>query len=408
MAAGESARTKARQLRATAEERQVQADNLRSWADKWDAGAVGEERVAAALAACTRPMRVLHDRLVDPSRSKANFDHLVVCTAGIFLIDAKNWSGSVTGEGQSLWCTAARTARRSNKDDVLRKVYDDAQTVAEVAGRRVTPVVCLANDNADSFGEPRRLAGVQVLPVSRLTEWLEQLPPDLTDDDVTVRTAKIALNFPSATDNVPTRNNERPPTAQPRRRQTPTRPSRGATRPAQSSTSKPIRIAAVVLLGLALLAIVPKMITNAMGHVASSLTHSSTAAPRPHLTAAKSQALDDWRIRAGLYAANDQPATLKYTPDALLGTAAHDCRVQATKLEPMRRHFLQAPDKTLALWAKRFDQAVHQLLAACRNNDAVTLHHAQGAMSEATSEINVRYNRILGQDPSSIYAKRVL
>lgn len=411
MVAGESARTKARQLRATADERQAQADNLRAWADNWDAGADGEERVAAALAgASIQPIRVLHDRLVNPARSKANFDHIVVCRAGIFLVDAKNWSGSVSAEGQSLWCTAAGTSRRSTKDDVLRKVYDDAQLVAAAAGRRVAPVVCLANDNADTFGEPRRLGGVEVLPVSRLVEWLEQLPAVLSDDEVAVRTAKIALAFPSAAaaDHDRPRIGANPPMSRPARRQAPPRAPRATRRRPKGAISKPVRIAAVVLLGIALLAVLPKMITTTLGHVASSLTKSSTTAPPPHLTAAQSQALDDWRIRAGLYAANDQPSGLKYVADAQLGTAAADCRAQVTRLEPMRHAFLSAPDRTLAVWATRFDVAVHQLLAACRSNDAVAFHHAQGAMTAAASEVNVRYNRIIGQDPSSIYAKRIL
>lgn len=59
----------------------------------WDTGAGGEERLGELLAPMAGPrLRVLHDRRVPGSR--ANLDHLVVCPAGVFVVDAKRYLGS--------------------------------------------------------------------------------------------------------------------------------------------------------------------------------------------------------------------------------------------------------------------------------------------------------------------------
>lgn len=55
--------------------------------------AEGERRVAEVLAAATG-VQVLHDRLV-PGKGKANIDHIAVGPAGVFVIDAKNYTGDV-------------------------------------------------------------------------------------------------------------------------------------------------------------------------------------------------------------------------------------------------------------------------------------------------------------------------
>src|SRR5690242_10729986 len=146
MTAGESARAKATQLRTKAQE-------LEAWAANWEAGALGEERVAAVLAdADQQTTKVLHDRLQDPSRSKANIDHLVVNASGVFLIDAKNWTGVVTAENGSLhqrW-TSATGPQSAVKYSEPRDIRRVATEVAGAIGRSVTPVLCLANDQADA------------------------------------------------------------------------------------------------------------------------------------------------------------------------------------------------------------------------------------------------------------------
>jgi len=58
----------------------------------WSTGAVGEERVGAVLdRLASDSRRVLHDRRIPGS--KANIDHLVVDSSGIWVIDAKRYAG---------------------------------------------------------------------------------------------------------------------------------------------------------------------------------------------------------------------------------------------------------------------------------------------------------------------------
>jgi hypothetical protein len=56
----------------------------------WNVGAEGEERVAEVLADVAG-IEVLHDRLVP--RSRANIDHIVLSSSGVYVIDAKKYSG---------------------------------------------------------------------------------------------------------------------------------------------------------------------------------------------------------------------------------------------------------------------------------------------------------------------------
>ena len=58
----------------------------------WKIGAEGERRVAEVLGQATG-IEVLHDRLVPGSR--ANIDHIAIGPAGVFVIDAKNYTGKV-------------------------------------------------------------------------------------------------------------------------------------------------------------------------------------------------------------------------------------------------------------------------------------------------------------------------
>lgn len=56
----------------------------------WSVGAIGEQRLGEALAAIAGPsVRVLHDRRIP--KTTANIDHMVVCPAGVFIIDAKRY-----------------------------------------------------------------------------------------------------------------------------------------------------------------------------------------------------------------------------------------------------------------------------------------------------------------------------
>lgn len=58
----------------------------------WDTGAIGEERLGARLSEfASDALRILHDRRIPGTR--ANIDHLAVTPTGVYVIDAKKYTG---------------------------------------------------------------------------------------------------------------------------------------------------------------------------------------------------------------------------------------------------------------------------------------------------------------------------
>lgn len=177
---GESAANEAKRLRQRAEDLRAQAARLDARADRYDQGAEGERRVAAALEAVAgEQCIVMHDRLLRPGVSQANLDHLVICPAGNYLIDAKNWVGNVVEYENALWQHRwSDGGKRSSipMNPQLDKVRRMAEQAEVTASRVVEPVICLAGENAERFGEPRQIRGVWVVPLPVLASWLLARP----------------------------------------------------------------------------------------------------------------------------------------------------------------------------------------------------------------------------------------
>lgn len=162
MTAGESAREVARQ-------RREKAERLTRVADAWERGAAGEEATARALALLPPEWTVLHD-VRWPGRRKANIDHVVIGPGGVFVIDSKHWSGTVSVTGDVL-----RQNGRS-RERVVAAAADAALAVTGVIGQvPAVPVICFARD------EP--IAGwardVMVCSTANVNEMLTSRPPVL-------------------------------------------------------------------------------------------------------------------------------------------------------------------------------------------------------------------------------------
>jgi hypothetical protein len=188
---GGSAERKAEELR---------AQGKRS-AGAWAAGADGERRVAAALAALPPEWLVLHDRLLMPGLAESNLDHLLVGPAGIVLVDAKNWAGQIgEWEGTVFQLSTGPGGERRHRpvDREFAGVRAMATEITRRVGLGVTVVICLAGRQAEQFGEPRVVKDVWVVPIDHLVGWLTARPHVEFDDrqrlDVLVRT-----EFPSTT-----------------------------------------------------------------------------------------------------------------------------------------------------------------------------------------------------------------
>jgi hypothetical protein len=200
---GGSASENARRLRERALRARQTADRLEQEAGAWDAGATGESRVAAALSGLeSGSCLVLHDRLLKPGQSHANLDHIVVSPAGVFLVDAKNWAGNITVYDGSLWQhKSAGVGERSSQPmnaqlDKVRRMAEQMETTASCV---VEPVLCLAGDRSEMFGEATFLRGVHVVPVQRLATWLLERPRPTMTGDVGTQGVRLSGLFPSAT-----------------------------------------------------------------------------------------------------------------------------------------------------------------------------------------------------------------
>jgi hypothetical protein len=168
MSAGESAYDVARRQR-------EKAERLQRSAALWEKGAEGEVAVARALEALPEGWVALHD-LAWPGRERANIDHVVIGPGGVFVVDAKNWSGRV-----------------EVRDDVLlqngrrREPTVISAAEAAIAMQGVVPppaccmgVLCFVRDEA-LVGSAR---DVMVCSTSNLTTMLTSRPHVLSAEDV--------------------------------------------------------------------------------------------------------------------------------------------------------------------------------------------------------------------------------
>jgi hypothetical protein len=200
MAAGGSAQSRANELSARAVEARAQADALDNEARAWALGAEGERRVAAALQGLPAGWHVLHDRLLRPGLSGSNLDHVVVGPCGVFLIDAKNWSGRIGVYRETLWQHAGRHLPKEAELDALSR---SAGAMERALAAPVTPVLALAGNQSARF-TPQRVRGVQVVPVARLAEWLRAQPLGvLTADTVEIVVRRAATTYPAASGDGP-------------------------------------------------------------------------------------------------------------------------------------------------------------------------------------------------------------
>jgi hypothetical protein len=168
MAAGESAYDVARRQR-------EKAERLQRSAALWERGAQGEEAVARALADLPDGWVALHD-LAWPGRQRANLDHVVVGPGGVFVVDAKNWSGRVEVRDQVL---------RQNGRQREQSVVSAAEAAIALQGIVPPPAYCMG---VLCFVRDEPLTGwtrdVMVCSTSNLTSMLLSRPSVLSAEDV--------------------------------------------------------------------------------------------------------------------------------------------------------------------------------------------------------------------------------
>lgn len=134
----------------------------------WATGARGEEKFAKALEGIDG-LHMLHDRRVP--RSPANIDHILISPAGVFVVDAKNYRGTIAirnrgwffGPDHRLYvgrrdCSALATGLGWQVEAVTA-----ALTAAGVEPfPPVTPVLCFIDGEWPLFSAPDEYAGVRL------------------------------------------------------------------------------------------------------------------------------------------------------------------------------------------------------------------------------------------------------
>lgn len=260
MPAGGSAQSRANELLARAAEARAQADALDDEAHAWALGAEGERRVAVALQGLPDGWHVLHDRLLRPGVSGSNLDHVVIGPCGIFLIDAKNWSGRIAVYRETLWQHAGRHLPKDAELDALSR---SAGMMERALAAPVTPVLALAGNQSARF-TPQRVRGVHVVPVAGLTRWLRAQPPTVsTTGAVEMVARRAAITYPAAPGDEPATTTHAAPMAVPaplgrdqrsdrRQPRSSTRSDPQARRRGRRTGGKPSRLVGA-LLGLGLL-----------------------------------------------------------------------------------------------------------------------------------------------------------
>lgn len=167
----------------------------------WDAGAIGEERLGNRLNELAADhLLVLHDRRVPGSRT--NIDHLAVTRNGVYVIDAKNYSGRPRLKVQG-GLLSPRTekllvgTRDCTKlvDGVLKQMVVVADAVGSVVP--LHGVLCFVGADWPLIGGSFTTRGVSVL-------WPKKLYPELgadgsvTNEEIIEIHRRLALALPPA------------------------------------------------------------------------------------------------------------------------------------------------------------------------------------------------------------------
>jgi hypothetical protein len=133
--------------------------------DRHDRGAAGEEQVGRLLDELAGDgWRVIHDA----SFGHGNVDHIVLGIAGVFAIETKSRQGSVR----------VRTIHGA----VLRQAQDQRETLEQITGERVEPLVVFSRAWVDRPLARRR--GVRVVPARMLLAYLRRHARALTPEQV--------------------------------------------------------------------------------------------------------------------------------------------------------------------------------------------------------------------------------
>lgn len=123
---------------------QQRADRLRTRSDKlarqatvWESGAEREPSVRRKLSELPAGFTVLHDLALPDEEGR--LDHLVIGNGGLYLVDAKKYSGRLVYSKKMLW------HGRFPIVDKLETLVWEAEGLSQILGQEVVPVMCFVD-----------------------------------------------------------------------------------------------------------------------------------------------------------------------------------------------------------------------------------------------------------------------
>lgn len=147
----------------------------------WEKGAAGERRVAERLEQVIGDRAIfLHDRRIP--RRTANIDLLVVASSGVWVVDAKNWTGKVEHRDVGRWFTKdlrlyVGGRDRSKAVEGMRPQVVAVTDALDEPAMPVIPAICFVEADWGWFAKPFECQGVWVSWANRLAQMILEPGP---------------------------------------------------------------------------------------------------------------------------------------------------------------------------------------------------------------------------------------
>jgi hypothetical protein len=166
MTAGSAAQSESERSRERAEDLRRRAERLDRRAEAFEQGRAGEVAVSAALARLIPAGYALVDDVRWPGTQKANIDHLVYGPAGMFVVDAKNWTGNVAVKAGVL---RQNGYGRTRETDKVAEMTAQMQSALGASVGDLTAILCLVGQPTLP---PQRCGRTLVVGTDGLAAWI--------------------------------------------------------------------------------------------------------------------------------------------------------------------------------------------------------------------------------------------
>ncbi|MHB8189451.1 MAG: nuclease-related domain-containing protein [Ferrimicrobium sp.] len=165
----------------------------------WEKGSIGERKLAAKLQDYLGGHAVLlHDRTVP--RTRGNIDHIVVASSGVWVVDAKNYSGLVQQRDVGGFFTVDLRLYVGGRDrsKVLDGLDWQVKAVIKALGTESVPVssaICFTDAEWGIFAKPFTIRGVLVSDPNALVRRISE-PGTLATDVIEEVAGHLSEAFP--------------------------------------------------------------------------------------------------------------------------------------------------------------------------------------------------------------------